>query len=454
MTLSSFKVYIGIPAYNAEDTLADVIKRANKQDFVEKTIVVNDCSKDNTVEVAKKFKNVILINHKKNKGYGGAQKTIFKKFLEIAKNPDDVIILLHSDGQTLPEEVPILKKAFDDDGVDVVLGSRALGDPKKGNMPLYRMIGDKILTIMQNIGFGMCLSTYASGFRGFKYKALKKLVFHDLNDKHSFDTEILVRAMETNLNMAEVPVSTVYEGEESNYNLVKYSLQVTMYAISYFLKRMFMITPKHNIDENANKYYWSRSRHDWYVARKKGNIFEKAYLNLKGNFILSRISYKNKVVLDCGCGTGVYTFDISKKAKKTIGLDISEWAVQRASNRVKTDNVFFLTGDSEKLPFKDSSFDVVVNTAVFQYYRNPGKMISEIYRVLKTDGITLCEVPYKFGIYNLRGLMKYLTSKRDFSKEPINRCYSKKEFKRLFSNFGILKIYNFFNFLLFGKFKK
>lgn len=452
MTHSSFKVYIGIPAYNAEGTIADIIRRTNKQGFIEKIIVVNDCSTDNTSEIVKKFKNIILINHKKNTGYGGAQKTIFKKFLEIAKNPDDVIILLHSDGQTLPEEIPILRNGFMDGTVDIVLGSRALGDMGKGKMPLYRIMGDHILTIIQNIGFGLKLSTYASGYRGFRKRALEKIVFIDLNNKHSFDTEIIVRSMESNLKMVEVHVSTIYEGEESRYNLIKYSLQVTLLAVFYFFKRIFSIKLK--FDESVNKEYWAKSRHDWYFARKKGNIFEKLFFGLKGNYILSKIDYKNKIVLDCGCGTGVYTFDISKKAKMTVGLDTSEWALKRARERIKTDNIFFLTGDSERLPFKGGSFDIIVNTTVFQYYENPMKMISEMHRVMKPSGIILCEVPYKFGIYNLKNLIKYLTTKKDFSREPINRCYSRKEFKKLFLNFRVIKINNFFNFLLFGIFQK
>ena len=226
MASHKFKIYIGIPAYNAQGTIADVIRRTNRLGFVDRIIIVNDCSTDKTAEAIRKFRNIILINHKKNMGYGGAQKTIFKKFLEISNSLDDILILLHSDGQTLPEEVPTLRRAFNNKKVDIVLGSRALGDMKKGNMPIYKIIGDRILTIIQNIGFGLNLSTYASGFRGFSHRALENIAFEDLNNKHSFDTEIIVRAMEKNLNMVEVTVTTIYEGKESNYNIIKYSAQV------------------------------------------------------------------------------------------------------------------------------------------------------------------------------------------------------------------------------------
>ena len=454
MTSHKIKIYIGIPAYNAQDTIADIIRRTNRLGFVDKIIIVNDCSTDKTAEAIRKFRSIILINHKKNVGYGGAQKTIFKKFLELSNRPDDIIIMLHSDGQTLPEEVPILKRAFNNKKVDIVLGSRALGNMRKGNMPIYKIMGDSILTIIQNIGFGLNLSTYASGFRGFCRRALENIVFEDLNNKHSFDTEIIVRALEKKLNMVEVPVTTIYEGKESNYNIIKYSTQVTSFAMFYLIKRMFTSDTKNNSDYKKNKDYWINAKHDWYFARKKGNIFERLFLNFKGNFILSKIDYRNKVVLDCGCGTSVYTQDIAKKSKTTIGLDISHWALKKANKRKDDNNVFYVVADSEKLPFKDGSFDVVVNTAVFQYYHDSKQMIKEIGRVLKHQGIVLSEVPYKYGFYSFKSFIKLLTSKKDFAHEPINRCYSKKEFKKIFSKFKLVKIYDFYNILLFGIFQR
>jgi len=206
-----------------------------------------------------------------------------------------------------------------------------------------------------------------------------------------------------------------------------------------------------------NKEYWQKeSKHDWFLARIKGNFFEKTFLEKKVKFICSLVDYSKKYVLDLGCGTGVCTFDIAKKSKKTIGVDISPWAIQNAKKNSLTKklNVDFVVADAENMHFQDDTFDIVINTALLQYFDKPEKVIKEIYRVLKPGGIAVIEVPLKYGLYYFKPLMSFLTSKRDIGKEPINRCYSKKEFKKLFSKFKPLRIHNFYSILLFGIFKK
>lgn len=208
---------------------------------------------------------------------------------------------------------------------------------------------------------------------------------------------------------------------------------------------------------NNNKKYWKReSKHDWLLARTKGNIFERIFIEKKARFISSLIDYSGKYVLDLGCGTGVCTFDIAKKSKKIVGIDISLRAIQKAKKNPMTKKlgVRFIVGDAEDIHFNDNTFDIVVNTALLQYFDKPQKVIEEIHRVLKPDGIALIEVPLKYGVYYFKPLMSFLTSKKDIGKEPVNRCYSKKEFKRLFSKFKIIGIYNFYFMLLFGVFKK
>jgi len=241
-------VYIGIPAYNAQRTIEDVVKRIRKS-IEAKIIIVNDGSSDNTEEVVRAIKDVRLIKHIQNRGYGGAQKTLYGRFLEIAKNDNDVIVLMHADGQTLPEELPIILKPFSK-GADVVLGSRALGIkklsgeidysflPKCRGMPLYKRVGDHFLTILQNIGFGMNLSTFASGYRAFTKKALKSIDFNRCSNGHVFDSEILIEIKRSKLKIAEVPIFPFYSDEISNFNLMKYCINVIVMILKYrFSKR-------------------------------------------------------------------------------------------------------------------------------------------------------------------------------------------------------------------------
>lgn len=232
-------VYIGIPVYNAEKTIIPVIKKVLKQK-VEKIIVVNDGSGDNTAELLKKFNNkkIEYAEHLKNKGYGAAQKTIFETFFKLSRNNDDIVVLVHADGQTLPEEIYEFAMVFKrDPAVEIVLGSRVFSKRIVGKMPWIRKFGDKILTTIQNLCFGMELSTYASGYRAFKKSVLRKIDFANCHNRHSFDTDILVEANEKKVKMVEIPVTTVYGEEKSNFNMLDYGIKILSCALSYRFKK-------------------------------------------------------------------------------------------------------------------------------------------------------------------------------------------------------------------------
>jgi len=240
------KIYIGIPAYNAQKMIKNVVNRI-QQNIKAEIIIVNDGSNDNTEKIIKTLKNIKLIQHSRNKGYGGAQKTLYKTFLKTAKNDDDVMVLIHADGQTLPEELPIMLKPFYKNKADVVLGSRALGIKKLSDevdysflpdyreMPQYKKIGDKFLTYIQNVGFGMNLTTFSSGYRAFTKRALRKLNFERCNDSHIFDTEILIEIKKSRLKISEVPIFPFYSDEISNFNLIEYCANIIIKILKYKL---------------------------------------------------------------------------------------------------------------------------------------------------------------------------------------------------------------------------
>jgi len=229
-------IYVGVPVYNGEKTLKNVINRIPDK-LVDYLILVNDGSIDNTALVISdcankfkfKFKKIVQLHHNKNRGYGAAQKTIYSNFLKIS-NKRDILVLLHADGQTLPEEISILLKKFSNTDAEIVLGSRALWyktnkqnlSIKSRKMPYYKKIGDKILTFLQNKAFGMNLSTFTSGYRAFTKEALRKLDYERLNNSHAFDSEILVEAKLKNIKLKEVPVYPFYSDEVSNFSLLNY----------------------------------------------------------------------------------------------------------------------------------------------------------------------------------------------------------------------------------------
>ena len=179
------KVIIVMPAYNAAKTIVPTLERIDKKvlDKVHEIIVVNDGSKDDTQKmiekVQKKFK-IKLIVHPQNKGYGAAQKT---GFTQAMKDGADIAVLLHSDGQYPPEMIPQVIAPIESGKADVVIGSRILGKGAlKGGMPLHKYIGNRTLTFIENIAYGMNISEYHSGYMIYSKKALSTIPFTKLSD--------------------------------------------------------------------------------------------------------------------------------------------------------------------------------------------------------------------------------------------------------------------------------
>lgn len=234
------KICIVIPAYNAESTLGEVFSRIPGVEY-HRVIVVDDGSSDGTAAVARKHE-VELIRHEHNRGYGRAQKTGYKRALDLGA---DIIVLLHADAQYAPEEMPSLINAVVDQNADVVLGSRVLGGQMlQGGMPLIRYIGNRLLTKIENLAIGTDISEFHTGYRVYTSKALKILNFEDYTDKFHFDSEILIEAKEKGFRIVEVPISTTYAGEKSHLNPVTYGIQVLILILKYRLNKIFSKKPK------------------------------------------------------------------------------------------------------------------------------------------------------------------------------------------------------------------
>jgi len=236
------KICIVIPAYNAEATLGEVFSRIPRGDY-HRIIVVDDGSLDSTAEVAREHE-AELIQHEQNRGYGGAQKTGYKRALELGA---DIMVLLHADAQYAPEEMPELIEAAVDQNADIVLGSRALGGRMiKGGMPFIRYVGNRLLTMIENLALGTNISEFHTGYRVYTANALKSLNFEDYTDQFHFDSEILFDAKEKGLRIVEVPIGTTYAGEKSYLNPVTYGTQVLLLILRYKLGRIF---PKNRGEE-------------------------------------------------------------------------------------------------------------------------------------------------------------------------------------------------------------
>ena len=212
-----------IPAYNEENTISDLVKIAKK--FVDKVVVCDDGSTDDTVNNAK-LAGAEIISHKKNQGYGAAITTLFDY---CRMQNADVMITLDGDGQHDPNQIPILLDTISQHSVDVVLGSRFLDN--NTDTPGYRKRGIKIITSAANFGADFKVSDAQSGFRAYSKSAINAI--HPTEQGMAVSTEILLKISNKGLSLAEVPITTSYDGDTSEQNPVPHGISVLMNTIKY-----------------------------------------------------------------------------------------------------------------------------------------------------------------------------------------------------------------------------
>lgn len=210
------KVIVTMPAYNAAKTLIKVFDEIDKT-VVSEIILVDDCSKDETVELASKLP-IKVIRHPHNVGYGGNQKTCYAEAL---RDGADIVIMLHPDYQYDPRKVPEMIAPILAGQADIVLGSRFIGGGAlKGGMPMYKFIANRALTASQNLVLGTHLSEFHTGYRAYSRKFLETVPFLRNSLAFVFDAEILCQAVYFGFNIAEIGVETRYFPEASSINFV------------------------------------------------------------------------------------------------------------------------------------------------------------------------------------------------------------------------------------------
>ncbi|MFT4033152.1 MAG: glycosyltransferase family 2 protein, partial [Siphonobacter sp.] len=214
------KVIVVMPAYRAALTLERTYKEIPFE-LVDDVILVDDYSPDNTTQVANSLGIKHVIRHKKNKGYGGNQKTCYKKALELG---GDIVIMLHPDYQYTPLLLTAMISIIGNDLYPVVFGSRILGKGAlKGGMPLYKYVANRFLTFIQNLLMNQKLSEYHTGYRAFSREVLLKVPFEKCDDDFVFDNEMIAQIFWHNFEIAEVTCPTKYFDEASSINFMRSS---------------------------------------------------------------------------------------------------------------------------------------------------------------------------------------------------------------------------------------
>lgn len=229
------KVVVAMPAYNAEKTLERTFLEI-PQDVVDLVILVDDCSQDKTVSIAKQLGIPIVIQHDRNRGYGGNQKTCYEEAL---KNGADLVILLHPDYQYTPALIEPLAWLVAHETYDVALGSRLLGNSTlSGGMPFYKYLGNRILTLVENILLWQHLSEYHTGYRAYSRRVLETIPFTKNSDGFVFDNQMLVQIFHAGFRVGEISCPTKYFPEASSISLTNsfhYGLGVLKVAVQYRL---------------------------------------------------------------------------------------------------------------------------------------------------------------------------------------------------------------------------
>jgi glycosyltransferase involved in cell wall biosynthesis len=231
-------ITVVLPAYNAAKTL-EITYNEIPFDIVDHVILVDDLSKDDTVEVARKLGIKHIVEHKKNRGYGGNQKSCYNKALELNS---DIVVMLHPDYQYTPKLIQSMCYLIANDVYQVVLGSRILGKGAiKGGMPVYKYIANRFLTLFQNIIMGQKLSEYHTGYRAFSKEVLQRIDYEANSDDFVFDNQMIAQIFYAGYEIAEITCPTKYFDDASSINLKRssvYGLGVLSTSVSYFLQKI------------------------------------------------------------------------------------------------------------------------------------------------------------------------------------------------------------------------
>ena len=233
-------ITVVMPAYNAEQTLRQTYAEI-PFDIVDHVVLVDDASSDRTTEVARELGIRYVIRHKKNKGYGGNQKTCYNKALEIGS---DIVVMLHPDYQYTPLLLPSICHMIASGLYPAVIASRILGKGARvGGMPLYKYVANRLLTFAQNTLMSQKLSEYHTGYRAFTREVLQSIPYEANSDDFVFDNQMLAQILYKGLPIGEVSCPTKYFKEASSINLrrsITYGWGVLGVAIAYRLQKMHL----------------------------------------------------------------------------------------------------------------------------------------------------------------------------------------------------------------------
>ena len=420
------RVLIFVVAYNAERTIQSVIQRIpdSLSQYHTEILIIDDSSKDQTFHKARavgdsRFPLTVLFNPV-NQGYGGNQKIGFHYAIE---KGFDIVALVHGDGQYAPERLPDLLQPLLAGEADAVFGSRMTGrgDALRGGMPLYKYVGNKILTKIQNRLLHSNLSEFHSGYRLYSVEALKKLPFgRNTNDFH-FDTEIIIQLFRARMRIRELPIPTYYGDEICHVNGLKYAWDVVK---STLLSRA----------QDLGIFY----QRNFDVAATGMNLLYQSKWGFESphTLALARVKPGSKVV-DVGCASGYMARALKDRNCKVTGIDQFPPFAESGLEQ-------FVQGDLDNcgFPLDAGAFQYILLLDVIEHLRSPeafadalraSRRQSEDTRVIVSTGnigfvVTRLMLLLGFFNYGSRGILD-LTHTRLFTFATLRNLFEQSGYR-------------------------
>jgi glycosyltransferase involved in cell wall biosynthesis/SAM-dependent methyltransferase len=384
--------------------------------------IIDDSSSDSTFEVAdriiKKYSRLNITAYRTpfNRGYGGNQKL---GYLYCIEKGHDIVVLLHGDGQYAPEYLPRVLAAFSEKP-DAVFASRMLhkNQALEGGMPLYKWMGNQVLTNFENRLLKANLSEFHTGFRAYSVDALKKIPFAFNSDDFHFDTEIIIQALATRWSIKEVSIPAYYGDEICHVNGFKYAFNCIRSVLSYHLV-------------NLGIFY--RRNFDFGLFETDNYIFKKSPYSLHQHVIQTAGFHPGMTSIELGANRGILSQQVAENVSQHLAIDQIEPDLAGKSEKLALD----LNGSfGSQVPRRQ--YDLCISLDVIEHLNEPEHFLLEVFDLLKTNSklfistANICYLPMRFSM--LFGQFNY--GKRGILDRTHKRLFSVSSFQKLITQYG------------------